>query len=561
MTDRADEPIQIFTKPDCPYCAKVKDVLAEASLPYGEVDVTASDRNANLAVFLSGVSTVPQTFVGDTHVNGSGDVSALRAAERLIPLAARADGPMDLSIPSDAAVGEGAEDLKLRDVIPEVDGSTSDVPEDQPILRMYKEFFGFWPNCFYYQYHWPEVAYRQFVYCHNAGAIGGGKKVTGSEVMNALGYATSNAQGCNYCQVHSASVGEDDSAGYAKAIDRARRGDHSGTFGPFEAALAELVAHSSTNEVTEDDLALVHGYADEARFTKLGADANVEAASMIAAAFGFLNVFNDLTGVKVEAEWAEKAESGAGIETGRHGADDGPKGNLDHDIPEGGPSMARMLAHYGKDAITAGGPARYAEAKLGMEPAWMAEWPLPLRPLHARFYVGVMTDEDAGDVSIAPELKHLMARVSHVAKGNDYLAASEGWLAWHAAGRTERAVERVRHAFDAAKDRPDAEDLFDEAERAALKLAWLSAQVPLTTPRAWVQPAVDAYDPTELVHLITVCAMASMIQRFSAIAMPKVEPQVDAFLREHRLPLDTLAIRYPLRGDRAAAGGDLSQVA
>jgi hypothetical protein len=372
--------------------------------------------------------------------------------------------------------------------------------------------------------------------------------------MNALGYATSNAHGCNYCQVHSASVGEDESADYVRQIEAARKGeaDDDNPFGPFEAALAELVAHAATNEVTDDDFARIEEAGGEARHTKLPVSANVEAASMIAAAFGFLNVFNDLTGVKVEGEWAEKAKSGAGLETGRHGSsDDRASSNLDYDLPEGGPSLEGMMAHYGKEVVLEGGPARYARKHLGLEPAWIAEWPLPLRPLHARFYVEVMTE--AEDELLTSELKHLMARVSHVAKGNDYLAGIEGWLAWHAAGETGRAAERVRHAFDAAKGQVSQCDLFDEREAAALRLAWLSAQTRLTTPRRWVQPALDLFSPVELVHAITVCSMASMIQRFAAIARPKMEGEVRAFLDAHGIPVSTLATRYPLPGDREAA--------
>ncbi len=558
-------PIQIFTKPDCPYCKNGKAVLDEKDLAYDEHDVTADDRTADLSVYLSGVSTVPQIFVGSKHVNGSGDLEALSEHKRLLPLLYQANSPMDTESLEAGVLASGAKDYVLREAIPEHDGSRSGDERDWPILHMYKEFFGFWPNCFYYQYHWPEVAYRQFVYCHNVGAIGGGKKVLGAPVMNALGYATSNAHGCNYCQVHSASVGGEESVGYAKGIEMAREGDFSGEFGPFEAALADLVAKASTNTVTSDDVARAKGYAGEARFSKLPGDANIAAASMIAAAFGFLNVFNDLTGVKVEAGWAEKAEDGAGIETGRHGSStERESSNLDYELPEGGPSMAHMVAHYAKDVVLAGGPQRYMKKHVGLKTSWVAEWPLPLRPNHVRFYVSVMTDEEADGVRIAPELKHLMARVSHVAKGNDYMAAVEGWLAWNAAGRSQGAVQRVRYVFDAATrfdDEADGgssnadgdivDDLFDDRERAALKLAWLSAQTPLTTPKRFVDPAIKHFNPTELVHLITVCSLASMLQRFTAIAMLEHEDEVLKFMRKHDLSLDTLEVRYPLEAQHA----------
>jgi glutaredoxin len=169
MSDHVD----LFTKPDCPYCAKAKTTLAADAVEYREHDVTASDRTADLSIYLSGVSTVPQAFAGSTHVNGSRDLVALHEADRLEAVVASGTGTAGPEGLSDAALHEGAADFVLRDAIPEADGSRSKDERDWPILHMYKEFFGFWPNCFYYQYHWPE-AYRQFVYCHNAGAIGGG---------------------------------------------------------------------------------------------------------------------------------------------------------------------------------------------------------------------------------------------------------------------------------------------------------------------------------------------------------------------------------------------------
>ena len=343
--------IIVFTKPGCPYCAKVKTTLRDTGLPYVEKDVKAFERTADLSKYLSGVSTVPQMFIGDLHVNGSEDAVALAAADRLIPLAAEAHGALDLDAPTDEVLHEGAQDFVLRNVIPEVDASHSQVKEDWPILRLYKEFFGFWPNCFYYQYHWPEVAYRQFVYCHNVGAIGGGKEVIGAPVMSALGFATSHAQGCDYCQIHSASVGSDHAASYTKQIQAAQAGDFSDNnpFGPFEAALADLVAHASLNKVAQEDLERVHAARDKAKHTKLPTAANIATASMIAAAFGFLNVFNDLTGVKVEGAWAKQAQESAGLGTGRHGSSyERASSNLDYDLPDSGPSMPHMLAHYGK---------------------------------------------------------------------------------------------------------------------------------------------------------------------------------------------------------------------
>ncbi|CAM4205731.1 glutaredoxin domain-containing protein [Palleronia rufa] len=540
-------PITAFTKPDCPYCARAKRALDAEGLLYEQIDVTASDRNADASVYLSGIATVPQVFLGDLHVNGSTDVVALQEAGRLAPLARAQHGRLPLDELSDAELASGAEDVPLRDLIPESDGSRTDDPEAWPILRFYKEFFGFWPNCFYYQHHWPE-AYKLFVYCHNAGAIGLGKDQLGAPVMMAAAFSTSNAHGCNYCMVHSRATGGEMSLGMGEMVEAARKGDapEKSPIGPFELALVDLAADATTNGVSGEALGCLSDLRPQARVTREDVEANIMGTAMIASAFGFLNVFNDLSGVKVEAEWAAEASEKAGVQAGRHGvSEDRASTNLDYDLPQGGPSMEEMMAKYDAIVAEAGGVEPYAQTEIGIFPDWMQLWPEPLRARHAHFYAEVMQDRDHSP--IPSELKHLMAQVSATARGHDYLAAIEGYLAWIAGGRHGQAAERVRHAWNAARD-PDVDVPFTDAERAALKFAWLSAQTPLTTPRRYVQPVSRAFTQVELVHLMTVCGMASLTQRFCAIVKPEIEAPVHRFHEENGLALDTLDRRYPVPG-------------
>ena len=545
--------ITAFTKPDCPFCARAKQALDQNGLPYDRVDVTETDRNADASVYLSGVATVPQIFLGDLHVNGSTDLLALHDANRLVPLARAQRGALPLDSLSDDDLASGAEDIPLRDVIPESDGSRTDDEEAWPILRFYKEFFGFWPNCFYYQHHWPE-AYKLFVYCHNAGAIGLGKEQLGAPVMMAAGFSTSNAHGCNYCMVHSKATGGDMSLGMGDMVEAARAGkapDNS-PIGPFELALVDLAADATNNTVSGEELATIADLYPQARVTKVDAEQNIMGTAMIASAFGFLNVFNDLSGVKVEAEWAQTAEDKAGVDAGRHGVSaDRASDNLDYDLPDGGPTMQEMMAKYDAIVAEAGGVEVYCADNLGLFPDWIALWPEELQARHAHFYAEVMQDRDHSP--IPSELKHLMAQVSATARGHDYLAAVEGYMAWVAGGRGEDAEGRVRHAWQAAHSTADVQH-FTDAETAALKLAWLSAQTPLTTPRRFVKPAIDTWTPVELVHLMTVCGMASLTQRYCAIAKPQIEHAVRTFHEDAGLPLDTLAARYPLTADAVKRG-------
>ncbi|WP_022727658.1 glutaredoxin domain-containing protein [Fodinicurvata sediminis] len=539
------ETIKLFTKPACPFCAAAKITLEERGHRFAECDITSARRTAALSVYLTGVATVPQILVGDLHINGSEDLQALAEAGRLDRLIACAEEQPDTERLSDAELEAGTEDLPLSRIIPESDGTRSDDPEQWPILHFYKSFFGFWPNCFRFMHHWPE-AYKLFVYAHNLGAIRFGREVLGERMMMATGFATSDAHGCNYCRIHMTAAGGETSLGLPALMQQVRSGKagDNAEMGVYELALTELAAEAARNAVPTLLLEEIRSLASQARESATNPEDAVMATAMVTSAFGFLNVFNDLTGVDVEREWAGQAQSRAGIEPGRHAVSThSAYGNLDHPLSEGGPSLEDMLAACDGVVAKAGGVERYAMQELGLLPSWMKAWPEDLRARHALFYAEMM--QPRAHSSIPSELKHLMARVSAIAKGHEYLAAVEGWMACQVAGQTQQAVERVRHCFEAAKQRKVGEDCFTEQEGAALTLAWLSAQSPLTTPRRFIEPAIQAYTARELVQLITVCSVAGLVQRFAAITKPVMEPEVSAYLQEHALESDTLCLRYP----------------
>ena len=524
----------LFTKPDCPFCIKAKRALSEANISFEERDVTSSQRTADESVYFSGVSTVPQLFVGRTHVNGSDDISDFAAADGFGRTDDRGGLPRDLA---EEDLHEGAQDVILADIIPVSDGIHTTDTEQYALLRFYKEFFGFWPNTFAYLHHWSE-AYKLFVYCHNFAAVSSGKKVLGAPVMLAVGFATSNAHGCDYCQVHATNTGGDMALGIGKMVDLARKGQapDDSPIGPYELALCDLAGEATTNSVSERTLAAIRKLAPEARVSHAGAEANIEAVSMIVSAFGFLNVFNDLIGVPVESQWASRAET-VGIGTGRHGDDGGRTiGNLDHDLPQGGPTMDELSLRYAALVEAGGGWKDYALAELGIVPTWFETWPEASRAHHVYLYTELMQDRTHG--KIAGRLKHLMARVSAIATGHDELAAIEAMMA-HESGAT---IEQVANAYEAAKGRLDG-SLFDAAETAALRFSWASAQQPLTMIRHVIQPALDAFDSETLVHLATVCGIAGLVQRFSAVARPRSSADVNAFMKRHGLERDTFILR------------------
>ncbi len=78
--------IEIFTTPWCPYCSAAKSLLQRKGLAFEETDVTDASLRADMIQRANGRRTVPQIFVGDTHVGGYDDLAELERTGRLDPL-------------------------------------------------------------------------------------------------------------------------------------------------------------------------------------------------------------------------------------------------------------------------------------------------------------------------------------------------------------------------------------------------------------------------------------------------------------------------------------------
>ena len=70
----------------CPYCHRARSLLADKGVPIEEIDVEAVPGAREEMRARSGRDTVPQIFIGESHVGGSDDRQALDADGRLDPL-------------------------------------------------------------------------------------------------------------------------------------------------------------------------------------------------------------------------------------------------------------------------------------------------------------------------------------------------------------------------------------------------------------------------------------------------------------------------------------------
>lgn len=81
------KPVEIYTTPTCGFCHAAKRLLATKGVSYSEIDVAREPgRRAEMTRRAMGGRTVPQIFVGETHVGGCDELYALERTGKLDPL-------------------------------------------------------------------------------------------------------------------------------------------------------------------------------------------------------------------------------------------------------------------------------------------------------------------------------------------------------------------------------------------------------------------------------------------------------------------------------------------
>lgn len=79
--------VKMYTTAVCPYCVQAKRVLQSKGVTQIEevrVDIHPQERAKMMEI--TGRRTVPQIFVGSTHVGGCDDLMALDSKGGLVPL-------------------------------------------------------------------------------------------------------------------------------------------------------------------------------------------------------------------------------------------------------------------------------------------------------------------------------------------------------------------------------------------------------------------------------------------------------------------------------------------
>jgi len=81
------QPVKMYTTAVCPFCVRAKQILKARGVDaIEEIRVDTQPEERMKMMEITGRRTVPQIFIGDTHVGGCDDLMALDSQGGLVPL-------------------------------------------------------------------------------------------------------------------------------------------------------------------------------------------------------------------------------------------------------------------------------------------------------------------------------------------------------------------------------------------------------------------------------------------------------------------------------------------
>jgi len=83
------QPVEIYTTRTCGYCSAAKRLLTQKGINFAEVDLSRDpSRRSEMMSRAKGRHTVPQIFIGKTHIGGCDELYALERSGKLDPMLA-----------------------------------------------------------------------------------------------------------------------------------------------------------------------------------------------------------------------------------------------------------------------------------------------------------------------------------------------------------------------------------------------------------------------------------------------------------------------------------------
>jgi uncharacterized peroxidase-related enzyme len=183
----------------------------------------------------------------------------------------------------------------------------------EALVQFFDETLGFCPNSVRTMYHRPEIAYA-FIALNRAVMQNEGR--VSSVLKRLIGYVSSHAAGCRYCQAHTIRAaqrfGADD-----EQLHHVWEFQHHPAFNAAERAALSFALASSTvpSRITVFDIQQLQAHWNEGEIVEI---------TGVIALFGFLNRWNDSMGTTLEAPARDSGQQylgGKGWTPGKHVAE------------------------------------------------------------------------------------------------------------------------------------------------------------------------------------------------------------------------------------------------
>ncbi len=520
--------IVVFSKSSCPHCVEAKSTLDVLNIPFTEIDIESDLRNSMLMSYASKRHTVPQIFFNNEHIGGARELKQLdtsnirKMAEEAL---AATNDPDFLSIGLDSEVLHNAI-IPIKDFLdPYLPENFVDLPDYKAIRLWYGQMFGFLCNCY------DQMTLKPEPMSLFMPVLSSMMEVLAKEVgANGFGIAcmsTAFAADCSYCAAHGADLtmkygGHSDHK--IKELYDYLRGDITLDQLPFDEELKVIIllaSRMSTQTISQQDM-------DYAR-SVFGIDRLRDACESIAAMggiMGFLNRWNDLIGVEIEASIKKTIDSSALAEQwdwGTHDTEDNRNRHVikDPNEQQNPPSEDefRQLTQKVRNDVFAEREAlidhylKYDEALL---PGWIAI--LPTKDTSrgtAAFYHACLNE---GEVS--SELKHLANYAMLLGAGYPDMAAEELRIAELQCQDPESFKARVAVIKQMATSEIVASGILSASEIAAIKLAKQGQNFPHIVRGDLVLELAREFKPAQITELVMALSVNGIGQRWVGMNRP-----------------------------------------
>ena len=515
--------IVVFSKSKCPHCVEAKGLLAELDIPYTDIDIEADIGNSMLMSLASRRHTVPQIFFNDDHIGGAAELKRLDR-DTIRDRAQRA-----LSEPAEPAFLDNsysrdqleAAVIPIRDILePHLPDDPTTVPEYEVVRIWYRTMFGFLCNLY------DEMVLRPEPMALLIGALSSMMSLVEKQVdiyfgMSAL--STAFAANCSYCSAH----GVDLSMKYGgqapeqiKALFDFLQGQKTREDLPFDDRLKAIIGLSAgmtTQSVTVADMEYARAAVGVGELRNL-----VTSVGGMGSVMGFLNRWNDLVAVEIEASNKQTIDGSLLAGDWDWGTHDTEDQENRHDFRDQQAPMTKppskadfkVLTDHLLDAVFAElAPLheKYAAFDQALLPAWIGDYPAAhaVKSVSALYHAAF----NAGDLE--PETKHLAAWILTLGAGQPEMAREERRIAKRVSPDPARLAQKLAQLESFATGGELAVDIIlSAAEVAAVRLAKVAQVFPHEVHGELVRELDNAMTPEQVIELIVALAVTGMGQRW-----------------------------------------------